>query len=200
MKKLFIMLLAIDCASVAPKESLRFRYTLEQGYDTSCGMSVVATALDLYWGVPATEAGIIAAASGGAADLVLFTVSLADMAAAFAAHGVAARAFKLDWEGLTAVVAKGYSPIVVHYERPERHFALLLGFRDGRAVTADPARGLESLSREAFGARYSGSAMALASKALSVDGALVDRAIAEAAGRHERLESAASRFALREGR
>lgn len=40
---LFLLLVA-----VRSKESLRFQYTMEQGYDTSCGMSVVATALDRY--------------------------------------------------------------------------------------------------------------------------------------------------------
>jgi predicted double-glycine peptidase len=44
---------------VLSKESLRFQYTMEQGYDSSCGMSVVATALDLYWGVPCAEIELI---------------------------------------------------------------------------------------------------------------------------------------------
>ena len=114
------------------------------------------------------------------------------MAGAFESRGVAARAFRLDWDGLVGMAAKGYAPIVVHYDEPEKHFALLLGFDDGRAVTVDPARGLESLSREAFEARYSGTAMALASRALVPNAALVAEAVETAAGRQRRLEEAAA--------
>jgi ABC-type bacteriocin/lantibiotic exporter with double-glycine peptidase domain len=149
---------------MASKESLRFQYTMEQGFDTSCGMSVVATALDRYGGVPTNEVELIEHTLGDKLEDGVYTVSLADMAKAFDSRGVATRAFKLDWDGLASLIDKGYAPLVVHYDEPEKHFALLLGFKDGRAVTVDPARGLESLSREVFEARYSGTAMALASK------------------------------------
>ncbi|HPG87391.1 MAG TPA: cysteine peptidase family C39 domain-containing protein [Spirochaetales bacterium] len=181
---------------VLSKESLRFQYTLEQGYDSSCGMSVVATALDLYWGVPTDEDELIETALGEKLEDGDYTVSLADMAGAFESRGVAARAFRLDWDGLVGMAAKGYAPIVVHYDEPEKHFALLLGFKDGRAVTVDPARGLESLSREAFEARYSGTAMALASRTLEADAVLVAEAIETAAGRQRRLEEAAAMTAV----
>ena len=184
---------------VKSKESLRFQYTLEQGYDTSCGMSVVATALDRYWGVPTDEAELIESAIGEKLDDGDYTVSLADMAAAFEARGVASRAFKLDWEGLEGLVSKGYAPLVVHYAEPDKHFALLLGFKDGRAITVDPARGLESLSRKAFEERYSGAAMALASKTLKPDTALVAEAVSHAAGKQSRLEDSASRIGARVG-
>jgi predicted double-glycine peptidase len=185
---------------VISKESLRFQYTLEQGYDSSCGMTVVATALDRYWGVPTSEVELIEAALGDGLQAGDYTVSLADMARAFEARGVAARAFRLGWEGLEGLVGKGYAPVVVHYAMPEKHFALLLGFRDGRAITVDPARGLESLSREDFGKRYSGAALALASRERPKNAAMVDEAVASAAGRRARLEDAAARVAVPVGR
>jgi len=37
---------------------------MEQGFDTSCGMSVVATALDRYWGVPTDEVELIESTIG----------------------------------------------------------------------------------------------------------------------------------------
>lgn len=117
-------------------------------------MSVVATALDRYWGVRTDEVELINDALGEKLKDGDYTVSLADMAVAFEARGVAARAFRLDWEGLESLVEKGYAPVVVHYAKPEKHFALLLGFKEGRAITVDPARGLESLSRESFEKRY----------------------------------------------
>lgn len=102
------LILLIDVLS---KESLRFQYTMEQGYDSSCGMSVVATALDLYWGVPSAESELITSTLGTKLEEGDYTVSLADMAKAFEARGVATRAYKLDWEGLNALVSKGYSPV-----------------------------------------------------------------------------------------
>jgi len=185
---------------VSSKESLRFQYTMEQGFDTSCGMSVVATALDLYWGVPTDEAELLESTIGEKLEDGDYTVSLADMAKAFEARGVAARAFRLDWDGLEGLVSKGYAPLVVHYAEPDKHFALLLGFKDGRAVTVDPARGLESLSREAFERRYSGAAMALASRTLEPDVTLVAEAVDTAGKRQARLEESAARAATRMGR
>jgi len=185
---------------VKSKESLCFQYTLEQGFDTSCGLSVVATALDRYWGVPTGEVDLIEFLLGEKLEDGDYTVNLADMAVAFESRGVAARAFKLDWEGLNGLVAKGYAPVVVHYSAPEKHFALLLGFKGRRAITVDPARGLESLSREAFEERYSGTAMALASRTLKPDTALVAEAVSKAAGRQSRLEDAARRTGVRVGR
>ena len=194
----FMMLLLLNIT--LSKESLRFQYTMEQGYDSSCGMSVVATALDLYWGVPSAESELIASTLGTKLEEGDYTVSLADMAVAFEERGVAARAYKMDWEGLNSLVAKGYSPVVVHYSEPEKHFALLLGFKDGRAIAVDPARGLESLSRKAFEERYSGAAMALASRTLKPDAVLVGEAMAKASGKRSRLEDSAARFAMGSGR
>lgn len=185
---------------VASKESLRFQYTMEQGFDTSCGMSVVATALDRYWGVPTDEVELIESTIGEKLREGDYTVSLADMAAAFEVRGVATRAFKLDWDGLASLIGKGYAPLVVHYDEPEKHFALLLGFNDGRAITVDPARGLESLSRESFEARYSGAAMALASKTLKPEVALVTEAVAKAGKKQSKLEESAERTAKLSGR
>ncbi len=173
---------------------------MEQGFDTSCGMSVVATALDRYWGVPTDEAELLESTVGEKLVVGDYTVSLADMARAFMVRDVAARAFRLDWNGLEGLVAKGYAPLVVHYAEPDKHFALLLGFKDGRAVTVDPARGLESLSRDAFEARYSGAAMALASRSLELNASLVAEAIDKAGKRQSRLDESAARAATRTGR
>jgi len=195
-----ILLVAMFGFSLQSKESLRFQYTMEQGFDTSCGMSVVATALDRYWGVPTDEVELIESTLGAKLEDGDYTVSLADMAVAFESRGVAARAFKLDWEGLEGLVAKGYAPLVVHYAKPEKHFALILGFKDDRVITVDPARGLESLSREAFEARYSGAAMALASKTLAPDAARLTEAVVIAGSKHARLEESAARTARMSGR
>jgi len=183
--------------SVQDKESLRFQYCLEQGYDTSCGMTVAGTMLDRYWDIPVTELELIETVLRDKLDSGDYTVSLADMSTAFSAYGLSSKAYKLDWDGLIQVIGKGFAPLIVHYEFPEKHFALLLGFRDGRAITVDPARGMESLSREQFLARYSGVAMAAGGKQKAVNEKTIAAAMDYAGGKRDRMEEAASRIGRR---
>jgi len=69
--------------ATTPKESLRFQYTMEQGCDTSCGISVVATALDRYSGMSTDGVELIGSALGDTLDEGYYTVSLVDMARVF---------------------------------------------------------------------------------------------------------------------
>ncbi len=177
-----------------PKESLRFQYCHEQGYDTSCGMSVVATVLDTYWNIPADELALVKEALG---DKILagdYTVTMADMGLVFSAKGIASKAYKMDWDGLVNLSSIGFAPVVLHYEKPEKHFALLLGFKDGRAITVDPARGLESLGKEEFLKRFSGAALVLASRTAVKNEAQLKEAIAYASGKQARMEETAYRI------
>jgi len=183
------LLLTLD--QPVSKEALRFRYVMEQGLDASCGMATVATALSLYWRVPILEAELLTGLFtqddmlDGRAD---GRVSLATMVVAFESRGVSAKAFRLDWDGLVEILARGYAPVVVHYDRPDPHFALLLGISGELAIVADPARGLETLGRADFEKRYGGVAMALASRALQRDTELLDAVIQVATGRRTLLE------------
>jgi hypothetical protein len=193
---LFSLALILTLDQRVPKEALRFRYVMEQGLDASCGMATVATALSLYWGVPVQEAELLAGLfgqAGGPSGRTDGTVNLASMAAAFEYRGVSARAFHLDWDGLSEVLARGYAPVVVHYDRPDPHFALLLGISGGVAVLADPARGLETLGRAGFEHRYSGVAMALASRSLHRNLPLLEAAIQGAIGRRTILDRSSPR-------
>lgn len=65
------------------------------------------------------------------------------------------RAWRAAWDRLPDLVGRA-APLLVHYDRPQTHFALLLHAGPRGVVTADPARGLELLSRAQFEARWSG--------------------------------------------
>jgi hypothetical protein len=193
-----VLVLALD--QPVPKEGLRFSYVMEQGLDASCGMATVASALSLYWQVPVLEVELFAGLfpqegalkqEGVRKEESDGRVSLASMAAAFEARAVSARAFRLDWDGLEDILGKGYAPLVVHYDRPDPHFALLLGISQGIAVLADPARGLETLGRADFEKRYSGVALALASRSRQKNLDRLEAALRVAAGRRALLEKAA---------
>ena len=188
------LVLALD--QPVPKEDLRFRFVMEQGLDASCGMATVASALSLYWQVPVLEAELLAelfSPAGGGKEGAEGRVSLASMAKAFESRGVLAKAFRLDWDGLAAILVRGYTPVVVHYDRPDPHFALLLGISDGTAVLADPARGLETLGRAGFEKRNSGVALVLASRSRQKDQHRLEAALRVASGRRAALEQALTR-------
>lgn len=174
-----------------PKEDLRFHFVMEQGLDASCGMASVATALSLYWQVPVLEVELLAelfSQGGGGESEAEGRVSLASMAKAFESRGVLAKAYRLDWEGLAAILVRRYGPVVVHYDWPEPHFALVLGISEGIAVLADPARGLETLGRAGFEKRYSGVALVLASSSRQKDQRRLAAALQAATARRALLE------------
>ena len=147
-------------AAVVPKEDLRFRFALEQGFDESCGFAAVASALGLYWGDEVSEGELVDALFGDRDEIR--SISLADMKRMAESRGFSVVGLCPEWEDLQAIL-DSYAPVLVHYAKPTGHFALLFSAREGRAVTADPARGLECLSREQFRARWSGAILVLAS-------------------------------------
>lgn len=200
---IFGMSLLVALDRPVTKEELRFAYVMEQDQDSSCGLASVASALSLYWQVPVDETALLAWLfnRGGSPGLeAKGRISLASMAAIFEGWGVSARAFWLDWSGLAEVLALGYAPMVVHYNRPDPHFALLLGITGETAVVADPARGLESVSKGVFEKRYSGVALVLASRTRRRDLARLESAIRTALRRRALLDKAGAFSRIPQGR
>ncbi len=187
---LFLFLLF---SMVTPKESIRFEYVHEQEFDTSCGFSSVASLLDIYWGISTDEFKIID-------DYVLhevrkinegkrkdYVTSLFDLSMIISSYGIANKAFRMNYEQLERIIDR-YSPVLVHYAKPETHFALVLSASDEMVVVADPARGVEWLSRKEFKHRWSGVVLLTASKHLKVNRKLTSLAISREVRKKELLE------------
>jgi hypothetical protein len=140
-------------AGVVSSESQRFQAVDEQGWDASCGYAALASLLRLYRGSLVDESALLAQGSteGGA----VVKVSLAALAGLARQAGFETRAWRAEFERL-ATLLKESAPLLVHYDRPQGHFALLLAAGPDGVVTADPARGLELLTRAQFLARWSG--------------------------------------------
>ncbi|MDP2790537.1 MAG: cysteine peptidase family C39 domain-containing protein [Rectinemataceae bacterium] len=154
--KLAIFLLIFS--ETTDKESLRFAYCAEQGYDTSCGLTTLAYFMDKFWGIPAEEtalAGEFFSEKLAAGDL---TVSFADMAKILESRGFAWKAFRMNFEQFTAASSR-YAPLIVHYDEPEGHFALALETEGGQVIVADPAEGTVALERLAFESKWSGAVL-----------------------------------------
>jgi ABC-type bacteriocin/lantibiotic exporter with double-glycine peptidase domain len=179
-------LLAPD--GIRPKEALRFAFVNEQGFDRSCGYSAAASLLSLYWSIPVDEEELVRRYALEDLESGRLAVTFATLARILGDYGFAAKAVVMTWPQLGEALGK-YSPIILHYARPDRHFVLAIYAKDGWIITLDPALGCELQSREQFMERWSGAALlAWSSKAPRNEGLLTE-ALRVEEDRHELLDS-----------
>lgn len=175
------------------EEELRFTNTYKQGYDTSCGIAVTATLLNTYWQIPITEAELynemILNRYNMETVAVNYTVSFLNISNYLISKDIQARAFKMDWLNLKENLEKGFEPIIIHYNKPNPHFALLIHIYDNFAFIADPARGFELVVRERFEENYSGNALLSASRAAHKDNERIKKIKTEGIRRIETLQN-----------
>lgn len=172
---------------VLPKESMRFAFVSEQGYDTSCGYSAAVSLLSLYWRLPVREDDLVARYASDKIAAGRLEVSFEELARIFDDYGFSVKGVRMNWEQLVSALER-YAPIVIHYTKPDRHFVLALHAKGGWIITLDPALGCEILSREQFMERWSKAALLARSDKASRDDALVARVKATEWDRHELLE------------
>lgn len=127
----------------------RFKTTIRQQYDFSCGSAAVATLLTFQYGQPVTETDVFTRmyAHGDQAKIREEGFSLLDMRRYFESLGYEADGFELPLEKLAE---EGLPAIVLLNERGYRHFVVVKGLRNGRVLIGDPAMGTRALSRERF--------------------------------------------------
>lgn len=131
----------------------RFRNTIRQKYDFSCGSAAVATLLTYQYGYPIDEQAAfdVMFTNGDRAKIGKEGFSLLDIKRFLASKGFEADGFavpleKLDNEGIPA--------IVLINERGYHHFVVVKGYKNGRVLVGDPARGTRSMSRRRFDAMW----------------------------------------------
>lgn len=160
---------ALLATVLVSEEELRFVPVYKQGYDTSCGISAAATLLNTYWNVPVVEADMYH-------DMILdrisekdavYTISMLTIMDYLKNHDLASQAYRMDWDILADTLQKGYAPVMVHYDEPQPHFALLLDMAGTHALVADPAFGIQWVNSFRFKRNYSGNALLAASRSLS---------------------------------
>jgi hypothetical protein len=188
--KLAILLLVLS--ETADKESLRFAYSAEQGYDSSCGLTTLAYFMDRFWGVPAEETALAEEFFADKLAVGDLTVSFADMAGILEARGFEWKAFRMTFEQFAAASAR-YAPLIVHYDKPEGHFALALSAQDGEIILADPVEGVIALRRRYFEAMWSGAVLAAVLPSAALNGKLLEEAVRFVRDRNALLDRAASR-------
>ena len=170
-----------------PKEDLRFQYVNEQEYDTSCGYSTVSSLLSKYWELNVSEDDIVNKYLPGKIEKNDYKTSLADLSKILTDYSIANKAYKMTY-GQFMNVDKKYFPIIVHYSKPDEHFALVLGIRDNNIITADPARGVEILTEEQFLYRWSNIVLLSTSRERLLNRRRLNKAITVAVTRKNNLE------------
>lgn len=195
------LLIATLLNLVMSREVIRFDAVAEQEYRDSCGYSVVGTLLGIYWGLPfdetalLKEAGVGAEGGGGRpADgagpppTEGRSLTVAGMLTLIEGAGLLTQGFRLKEAELRAA-AQRFAPVVVHFAKPEKHYALLLSAGRDHFVIADPSRGLISISRRRFLHLWSGVALlATGPDGHTVRRSTVTRAVSVVNGRRLLLE------------
>ena len=158
------LLLAIALAAVTPKEQLRFRYVFEQQTDSSCGLSALASLLSLYRGMRTSEEDLAVQYIRDSDTRQVpddLTVSFEDLSLILKNIGIASSGFWMDY-GQMLEALLDHAPVLVHFDHPKGHFALVLGGGPDRTIVADPSLGLTIISSAVFLRRWSGAVLILA--------------------------------------
>ncbi|KRE97872.1 peptidase C39 [Frateuria sp. Soil773] len=138
---------------VTSLKEARFRNTIRQKYDFSCGSAAVATLLTYQYGYPVSEQAAFEQMylHGDRAKINREGFSLLDIKRYLGANGFDADGFEVPLEKLRE---ERLPAIVLIDERGYHHFVVVKGLRDGRVLIGDPAMGTRSIPRSRFDAAW----------------------------------------------
>lgn len=134
---------------VSSMKNLRFRHTIHQQFDFSCGSAALATLLTHHYDYPITEQQIFSEMyeRGDKEKIRREGFSLLDIKMFLESHGFAADGFVAELEQLSSA---GIPALVLIKDRGYHHFVVLKGIRDGRVLIGDPSAGTRALRYEQF--------------------------------------------------
>jgi predicted double-glycine peptidase len=134
---------------VTSLKEARFRSTVRQKDDFSCGSAAVATLLSYHYDKPVTEQQVFAAmyASGDQQKIQREGFSLLDMKRYLAQQGFIADGYLQPLQKL----AEAKLPAIVRIvENGYLHFVVIKGIEDERVLLGDPAGGTRAMRRADF--------------------------------------------------
>lgn len=128
---------------------VRFRNTLRQKYDFSCGSAALATLLTHHYSYSISEQDVFQEMyeRGDKAKIRKEGFSLLDMKAYLEAHGFQADGFVADVEQLQVA---GIPAIALVKENGYFHFVVVKGLREGRILIGDPSSGTRAMPQRQF--------------------------------------------------
>lgn len=134
---------------VASIKDLRFRNTIHQQFDFSCGSAALATLLTYHYNHPVSEQDVFREMyeRGDQAKIRREGFSLLDIKNYLEAHGFASDGFMAEIDQL---VAAGVPALALIQENGYHHFVVLKGIRNGRVLIGDPAAGTHAVQYQQF--------------------------------------------------
>ena len=134
---------------VTSLKQLRYRATMRQQYDFSCGSAAISTLLTHQYGDAVSEQTVFEGmyATGDQQKIRRDGFSLLDMKRYLASRGYEADGFVQPLDKLTEA---GLPAVVLIAEKGYHHFVVIKGVTDGRVLVGDPANGTRSLPHAAF--------------------------------------------------
>ena len=134
---------------VTSLKEARFRNTVRQQYDFSCGSAATATLLTYQYGHRVSEMDVFREmyANGDVEKIRKEGFSMLDMRRYLASLGYEADGFRLPLEKLAE---EGLPAIVLLNDKGYRHFVVVKGLKGDRVLLGDPARGTRSMPRARF--------------------------------------------------
>ncbi|MFN0316333.1 MAG: C39 family peptidase [Burkholderiales bacterium] len=124
-------------------DELRFKTTVRQRYDFSCGSAAVATLLTHHYDAPTTEdhALYFMYQRGEQEKIKAEGFSMLDMKEYLEARGFQADGFEIDKGQFTKLVSESVPFIVLLEESGYNHFVVVKGASGGHVLIGDPSRG-----------------------------------------------------------
>lgn len=134
---------------VTSLKEARYRATMRQQYDFSCGSAAIATLLTHQYGIQTSEQQVFENMflNGDQQKIRREGFSLLDMKRFLLSRGFDADGFV---QPLDKLVDAKLPAIVLVAEKGYHHFVVVKGLRDGRVLIGDPATGTRSMKRNAF--------------------------------------------------
>ncbi|WP_243372442.1 C39 family peptidase [Geotalea sp. SG265] len=133
----------------------RFRTTVHQQYDFSCGSAALATLLTYNYEEPVSEQDIFKEMfdKGDKEKIRRDGFSLLDMKNYLEEHGYKAAGYKVTLDRLSQI---GVPAIVLINIRGYKHFVVIKGVSDGSVLISDPAVGAKTIPRTEFESMWNG--------------------------------------------
>ncbi|CAG4902535.1 C39 family peptidase [Paraburkholderia gardini] len=134
---------------VTSLKEARFKRTIRQQYDFSCGSAALATLLTYQYGYPVSEQQVFAEMfqHGDQAKIRREGFSLLDIRRFLVSRGFEADGYEAPLEKLEQTNTPA---IVLIVEHGYHHFVVVKGVRNGRILIGDPATGTRAMSKASF--------------------------------------------------
>ncbi len=140
-------------APVTSLKEQRFKTTIRQQYDYSCGSAAVATLLTYQFHDPVNESQVFKVMwkLGNQKVIRQQGFSMWDMKTYLESRGYAANGYEVP---LNRLVKAGLPAIALITEKGYAHFVVIKGIQGNRVLLGDPALGTRVIDRKAFEASW----------------------------------------------